>query len=226
MAKKIFLSPSCQNDNVYAYGNTTEMEQCRRISAACAVALERCGFEVKDGNYGNMYDRVTDSDSWGADLHVPIHTNAFNGEVTGTRIFCFNNYGEGYKASKAVFNALAPVTPGNSESVSVNDFYEIVYTNAPCVYIEVDFHDVPYIAKWIIENVELIGETIAKGICDYYGVPFVEKPAPVDDTIEKLTKENAELKAENATLKASVGALQDEVSALQAKIAAAQEALA
>lgn len=204
MAKKIYLSPSSQEDNAYAYGNTNEEVQCRRIADACEVALKRCGFEVKDGNYDNMYDRVADSDSWGADLHVPIHTNAFNGEVTGTRIFCFNNYGEGYKASKAVFNALAPVTPGNSESVSVNDFYEIAYTNAPCVYIEVDFHDVPYIAKWIIENVELIGETIAKGICDYYGVPFVEKPAPVDDTIEKLAKENAELKAENKELKRKI----------------------
>lgn len=204
MAKKIYLSPSSQEDNAYAYGNTNEEVQCRRIADACEVALKRCGFEVKDGNYDNMYDRVADSDSWGADLHVPIHTNAFNGEVTGTRIFCFNNYGEGYKASKAVFNALAPVTPGNSESVSVNDFYEIAYTNAPCVYIEVDFHDVPYIAKWIIENVELIGETIAKGICDYYGVPFVEKPAPVDDTIENLTKENAELKAENKELKRKI----------------------
>lgn len=180
MAKKIYLSPSSQEDNAYAYGNTTEEVQCRRISAACAVALKRCGFEVKDGNYGDMYDRVDESDAWGADLHIPIHTNAFNGKTTGTRIFCFNNYGEGYKASQAVFNALAPVTPGTSENVTVNDFYEIVYTNAPCVYIEVDFHDVPNIAKWIIENVELIGESIAKGVCDYFGVKFVEKPKPVE----------------------------------------------
>lgn len=207
MAKKIYLSPSSQEDNAYAYGNTNEEVECRRISAACAVALKRCGFEVKDGNYGNMYDRVDESNAWGADLHIPIHTNAFNGEVTGTRIFCWNNQGDGYNASQAIFNELAPVTPGTSENVRPDPtLYEVERTYASCVYVEVDFHDVPNIAKWIIENVELIGETIAKGVCNYFGVPFVEKPAPVDNTIEKLAKENAELKAENKELKRKIEA--------------------
>lgn len=205
MAKKIYLSPSSQEENAYAYGNTNEEVQCRRISAACAVALKRCGFDVKDGNYGDMYERIDESNAWGADLHIPIHTNAFNGEVTGTRIFCWNNYGYGYNASQAIFNELAPVTPGTSENVRPDpSLYEVERTYASCVYIEVDFHDVPNIAKWIIENVELIGETIAKGVCNYFGVPFVGKPAPVDDTIEKLTKENAELKAENKELKRKI----------------------
>lgn len=179
MAKKIYLSPSSQPDNAYAYGNTNEQVQCRRISAACAVALKRCGFEVKDGSYGSMYDRVAESDAWGADLHVPIHTNAHNGKTTGTRIFCWNNAGEGYKAAQAVFNALAPVTPGTSENVSVNaELYEVHYSDAPCVYIEVDFHDVASIAEWIIESVELIGETICKGICSYFGVAYVAPKQP------------------------------------------------
>lgn len=205
MAKKIYLSPSSQEDNAYAYGNTNEEVECRRISAACAVALKRCGFEVKDGNYGDMYDRVDESNAWGADLHIPIHTNAFNGEVTGTRIFCWNNQGDGYNAAQAIFKELAPVTPGTSENVRPDPtLYEVEYSYSPCVYIEVDFHDVPNIAKWIIENVELIGETIAKGVCNYFGVPFVEKPAPVDNTIEKLIKENAELKAENKELKRKI----------------------
>jgi N-acetylmuramoyl-L-alanine amidase len=47
------------------------------------------------------------------------------------------------------------------------------------VYIEVDFHDVPAVAKWIIENVEDIGEAIAKGICNHFGVKYVEKPQPI-----------------------------------------------
>ena len=175
MSKKIYLSPSSQPDNAYAYGNTNEQEQCRRISAACAKALERCGFEVKDGNSGTMYTRVSESDAWGADLHVPIHTNAYDGSVSGTRIFCFNTTGEGYKAANAVFNELAPVTPGTSESVRADaSLYEIKEAYAPTVYIEVEFHDVAASAKWIVENVEIIGEAIAKGICNHYGVSYVE----------------------------------------------------
>ena len=175
MLPNIYLSPSSQTENRYAYGNTTEAIQCHRIADAAEVALKRCGFPVKNGQTGSMYDRVAESNAWGAALHVVIHTNAYNGNVTGTRIFCFNDTGEGYKASCAVFNVLAPVTLGTSENVTENaSLYEVYAANAPTVYIEVDFHDVVETAKWIIENVELIGECIAKGICNHYGVKYVE----------------------------------------------------
>lgn len=174
MAKKIYLSPSDQNANSYAYGNTNEMVQCQRIADACEAALKRSGFEVINNKSDEMEDRVAESNRWGADLHVCIHTNAFNGVVAGTRIMSHDLSGAGYKASKAVFDVLAPLTPGTSENLSAYPgLYEVRYSNAPCVYVEAEFHDVPKIAKWIIENVVLIGEAIAEGICNYYGVKYV-----------------------------------------------------
>ena len=185
MAKKIYLSPSDQDGNRYAYGNTNEMIQCCRIADACEIALKRCGFEVINNQTGSMEERVSESNRWGADLHMPIHTNAFNGVVAGTRLFSHDTSGEGYKACKAVFNVLAPVTPGTSESVSTYPgLYEIRYANAPTVYVEAEFHDVPKIAKWIIENVELIGEALAEGVCNYFGYEYVKpevKPEKTDD---------------------------------------------
>ena len=179
MAKRIYLSPSDQSDNKYAYGNTNEAVQCRRIADACEIALKRCGFEVRNNKTESMAARCEESDHWGADLHVPIHTNAYNKSVTGPRIFCYSTGGEGYKAAKAIYNVLAPVTPGTSENISAKpDLYETRVPAAPTVYIEVDFHDVPAVAKWIIENVEDIGEAIAKGICNHFGVKYVEKPKP------------------------------------------------
>lgn len=175
MAKKIYLSPSDQDANIYAYGNTNEMVQCRRIADACEIALKRCGFEVINNKTDEIEERVAESNRWGADLHVPIHTNGFNGVVAGTRIMSHDLSGEGYKASKAVLAALAPVTPGTSENVSAYPgLYEIRYINCPTVYVEAEFHDVPKIAKWIIENVVLIGESIAKGICNYFGYKYIE----------------------------------------------------
>ena len=44
---KVFLSPSNQYDNRYAYGNTTEGVQCGKIAEACKAALERSGVTVK-----------------------------------------------------------------------------------------------------------------------------------------------------------------------------------
>lgn len=182
----IYLSPSDQTKNTYSYGNTNEDAQCTKISNATEVALKRCGFNVINNTDDSMEDRIAESNRVKADLHVCIHTNAFNKKVAGTRIFCYSLKGEGYKAAKAIYDVLAPVTPGTSENIKVNTtLSEIKGTNCPCVYIEVDFHDVADVAKWIIENTELIGETIAKGICNYYGKRYVE-PAKVVKPTGKL----------------------------------------
>lgn len=50
---------------------------------------------------------------------------------------------------------------------------------APTAYIECEFHDVPSVAKWICEHTVEIGEAIAHGICNYFGVTYkTAKPAP------------------------------------------------
>lgn len=173
---KVYLSPSNQTDNRYAYGNTTEAVQCGKIADACRAALERSGVTVQVGHMPSMQNKCKESNAFGADLHVPIHTNAFNGTVTGTRMFCFNSSGEGMKACKAIFNRLAPVTPGTSENIRVDaSLYEVRVPAAPTAYIECEFHDNPTASQWIVENTGLIGENIAQGICDYFGVTFREK---------------------------------------------------
>ena len=178
---KVFLSPSNQYDNVYAYGNTTEGVQCGKIADACKIALDRSGVDVMLMHDESMQTKCAESNKFGADLHVPIHTNAFNGKVMGTRMFCYNADGKGMAACKAIYARLAPITPGESENIQVNaDYYEVRVPAAPTAYIECEFHDTVDGAKWIVENTVLIGETIARGICDYFGVKFVEKPKPVE----------------------------------------------
>lgn len=184
---KVYLSPSDQRGNTYSYGNTTEAEQCGRIAAECKKALVRNGVEVMVGQYDTMANRCKESDDFGADIHVPIHTNAFNGKTSGTRVFCYELKGKGYEYAKKIFAALAPITPGKSENIKANPgLFEVKTPAAPTVYIEVDFHDVPDVARWIISNTTLIGETIAKGICDALGVPFkwVESPNTGESTNE------------------------------------------
>lgn len=173
MAKKIYLSPSSQVENRYATGNTNEMEQCRKISKACADYLVKMGFSVKNGNYGSMYDRVQESNSWGADLHIPIHTNAFNGTITGgTQIYMAKLTGEHKRVGQAIYDRVAPLTVGTSHEKLVQNtsFYEINSSKAMCVYMECEFHDTKAGADCIRNNTTAIGEAIAKGICDYYGV--------------------------------------------------------
>lgn len=180
---KVYLSPSDQTKNRYAYGDTNEAVQCGKIAAACKAALERCGVEVMVGQYDTMANRCAASDKFGADLHVPIHTNACNGKVSGTRMFCYNSTGNGMKACKAIFNVLAPLTPGKSENISVNpELFEIRVPAAPTAYIECEFHDVPSAAKWIVNHTTDIGEAIAHGICNYFGITYKAKSSSSSTT--------------------------------------------
>lgn len=193
MAKKIFISPSNQNGNHYAYGNTTEAEQCGKIGAALEAALKRCGFSTKLEQYLTAQQRCIDSNNWGADMHIPIHTNAFNGKVGGTRIFY---YSAGKQCAQCIYDFLAPITPGTSENVSQNTTWiESKNPNAMVVYCECEFHDVPEYAKWIIEHTTEIGEAICKGICKYYGVKYVSG-----------TTEKEEIKEETKPVESTTGA--------------------
>lgn len=176
----IYISPSDQTENRYAYGNTNEHEQCQKIADSLAAALKRCGVNVMVAKLGStMAQRCAESNNFKADLHVCVHTNAFNGKVSGTRLFCYSIPGKGYYACKAIYNRLAPITPGTSENVTVNSrLFEVREPAAPTAYCECEFHDNPTSAKWIVEHVKDIGEAIAHGICDYLSVPYKSVPVP------------------------------------------------
>lgn len=171
---KIYLSPSSQPANAYSAGNTNEQVQCNRIAEYCKLALERCGFEVKKGPEGQGYvENVAESNAWGADIHVPIHTNAGGGR--GPIVFVYSNTKAHMALATPVFNALNSVVPVPSQyGVHTQGFYEIIQSACKCIYIECAFHDNEDEARWIIDNAAVLGEAIAKGLCEGTGVKYVE----------------------------------------------------
>lgn len=180
MKKKIFLSPSNQDGNKYAYGNTNECEQCNRIADYARIALERCGFDVRKAPKGqNMNVTIGESNVWCADLHISIHTNAITnsgtGSAVGTIVFVYNNDPANLKLAEPIYKNVQDAIPGGYDYGVRADprLAELNSTNAVAVYVEVDFHDNPTVAKYIVENVEKIGEAIARGVCEGYGVEYV-----------------------------------------------------
>lgn len=186
---KIFLSPSDQFGNTYAGGTTNEGEQMGLLAEKLALILQRCGFEVKIVHRSTLANKCNQSDAWGADLHLPLHSNAFNGTVSGTRVMCMRTVeGQlGYEYSKKIFKQLDAVTPGTSSNISAQpQLYEIHAPHAPTVYVEVDFHDVPMVANWIVHNLDVIADAIARGVCDCFGVQFVEGGTPGNAEIYRV----------------------------------------
>ena len=180
---KIYLSPSAQPANLYAAGNTTEQAQCNRIAEAAKTALERCGFEVKKAPEGQDYKvNVSESNDWGADLHVPIHTNAGGGH--GPVVLVYSTSAARLALAQPVYEAINAIVPtASSYGVQAKRIYEIANSNCKCVYIECAFHDDAEEAQWIIDHVQELGEAIARGLCEGTGVKYVE-PETADEPVE------------------------------------------
>lgn len=194
MNKKIYISPSNQNFNLYATGNTNEKVQCHKIAKACVAYLKKKDFEVMCTYNNDMYARVRESNAFGADIHIAIHTNATakHNVTGGTQILLYNLEGERKKVGQAVFNRLAPVTPGKTAErlIAKPDFYECREADGITVYVEAEFHDTKTGSDFIIKNTTTIGEAIAKGICDYYGI----------DVTEEASDKNTSAPLKNGTL--------------------------
>jgi len=205
MNKRIYISPSDQFRNLYATGGTNEKEQCRKIAKACYNFLKKNGFNVLCTYNDSMEMRVRESNTFNADIHLAIHTNATakHNVTGGTQILLYKLSGENKKAGQCVLDELAPLTPGKSAErlISKPDFYECNSANAITIYCECEFHDTEEGSNYIINHTTEIGEAIARGICKYYNVtPKEESKA---ETTEKGTlykvqvgafakKENAE----------------------------------
>ena len=165
----VFISASDQKTNTYAYGSTNEAEQCSQIAHLLDNFLSKNGVVSFVGT-GDMYNRVTQSNEEKYDLHIAIHTNAFNGKVLGTRVFYYDME-ESYSFARAVYDSLAPVTIGDSDNITQNqELYELHATKAPAVYCECEFHDSLTGAKFIIDNKREIAESIGRGILKVFGI--------------------------------------------------------
>ena len=162
---KIYLSPSAQPANNYAAGDTNEQAQCNRIAEAAKSALERCGFAVRKAPEGQGYkENVDESNAWGADLHIPIHTNAGGG--AGTVVFVHGSTAKQMQYAKPIYDEVQATSPGTTDyGVRVNSgLHELGYTTGTAVYVECEFHDRADLAAWIIEHTTELGEAIA-GAC-------------------------------------------------------------
>ena len=175
---KVYLSPSSQFGNKYSGVSAVEAEICNDIAKYTESALKRNGIEVRrgDANSTTMEGRVTDSNLWGADYHIPIHTNAGGGE--GTEVFAWPDTID--NVVKEIYNSVSAASPGKDRGIKDGrEFYEVNSTTAICCYIECEFHDTYGI--WIYNHRKELGEAIARGFCKGINKTFVEESKPEDN---------------------------------------------
>ena len=171
----IYLSPSNQNKNI-GYGTYgTEQDRMHEIGEAVKDILERCNETCYISHKSMTFQQaVAESNKLKCNIHVAIHSNAFNKTVRGTQAMYVSD--SGFKLSNAIYKRLEAFTPVNDRGCKKNsNLYELNYTHAICAYLELMFHDNKEDATLIMNNIGKLGELIARGICEYLKVTFVEK---------------------------------------------------
>jgi N-acetylmuramoyl-L-alanine amidase len=205
--KRIYISPSTQENNAGFSPFTVEEVEMNKIADYLIPLLAKDGRFITKRNFTGMdpYQCAADSNSFLADLHIAIHSNAGGGQ--GTEVFTFGAGSNSEKLGKALYNQIAPLSPGSDRGVKYNPkLIEVGNSvHATSCLIELDFHDSQAGAEWIARNHDVIATALYKGLCDYLGykylaldfAPVIQPPVTSDHDIY-LSVRCYESKAEQA----------------------------
>lgn len=173
--KKIYISPSAQESNKGVAPFSTEEIEMNKIADLLIPLLIKDGRFITKRNLMSMdpYQCAYDSNLFVAELHIAIHSNAGGG--VGTEVFTYGPNTNSERLGKALYNQIAPLSPGADRGVKYNPgLIEVGHTvHATSCLIELDFHDNEAGAKWIAGNHLSIAQALYKGLCDYYGYKYL-----------------------------------------------------
>ncbi len=173
----VYLSPSNQFTNPYTGVATNEGAEMTKIAQKVQELLQQAGYRVvlAEGTR-KLDDRIADANAMDADLYVPIHSNAGGG--TGTRVFYRGDRESSIQLSRILFDKLAALTNTPFSTNYYKEDYlcllpdgapyrEVMHPNMAIAYLEVEFHDIPEKAQWIVNNTDALANAIAEGIDQY-----------------------------------------------------------
>ena len=190
-APKVYLSPAMHRANPCVYPRP-DGQQCyealenNEYIDILEPILHRCGIATKrgyrrtpmNGDDGDkiMRQNVAESNAWGADVHYVSHTNASsNGKAQGCHPMYYASSKNGKKLGEIMVKHRKLIYPRTVKLVARSDLYELKNTNAVAFYEEHAFHDNLEDITWFHTHMKEIAESAAKGLCEWFGIPYVEE---------------------------------------------------
>ena len=197
---KVYLSAPCHWYNkCSAVSGCDENTHNNEYLDELVVYLKACGIDTKRGyrrppkdstTNGDelMIQNVQESNAWGADVHYVSHTNAFNKKVRGCRPMIYKGSAGGKKLGAIMVGLRKKIYDQGVTLYERTDLYELRVPNAVSYYEEHVFHDNKADAKWFHDNMRAIAANAAQGLCQYFGIPFVDPYAKKENAADKPYK--------------------------------------
>ena len=179
---RVYISPSNQSKN---YGvkealYTNERDEMNDLSNYIVERLERFGVKIKRNNSsGNINLWLKESNYFGANLHIAIHSNAsVDHDSRGIETWIHNETSDTYSLANKIQEDLVSIYPDKDEEYADRG---VKYANGALgevndnylpfgILVEVAHHDYYEDALWIMQNKKLIGYNIADSILKYYQI--------------------------------------------------------
>ena len=189
--RRIYLSPSNQPANLYAVGNTNEKVQLEAIMALVQDRLKAYQVETVMATLSyTINQRDDEAMAQGCTDYLAGHTNAGGGGTgQGAVAFYHPDHPETKALAEALvaeLNAICPYKENRLNQVpngmapyngyGLGEIREPAKKGIKPVLLEVDFHDNPLTARWIIDNKPGIADAIVRGLVKAYNLQPVAKP--------------------------------------------------
>ncbi len=168
----VYLSPSSQCYNIYAYANTSEAFQMRKIATKMQSILQNTDAKVILAPINlNMEQRIKQANQLKADYYISLHSSS-SGE-SGAEFF----YAEKHKASKLLcenmYNRLTQISKTKGKGVTDGmqayggiGLAEIKMVQTCPVVLKIECHSNKTLAKWICNNTQEIANALAKPLVE------------------------------------------------------------
>lgn len=213
---KVYLSPAYHRQNDCAISGCYETKHNNEYLDILEKHLLRCGMAVKRGARRTpmsdengtelMKQAVAESNTWGADVHYVSHTNASsygvgNGKVRGCRPIYYTGSVKGKELGEIMVKHRKDVYPYPALVSLKNrsDLYELRVPYAVSFYEEHVFHDNIDDATWFHEHMNDVAVSAAKGLCEWFGINYVQPQGEVDTVKHRYTVQLGAFKSkENA----------------------------
>lgn len=179
---KVYISPSNQSKNfgVKEALYTNERDEMNDLSNYIVERLERFGVKIKRNNSsGNINLWLKESNYFGANLHIAIHSNASVDHTSrGIETWIHSESSDTYSLANKIQKDLVSIYPDKDEAYADRG---VKYANGALgevndnylpfgILVEVAHHDYYEDALWIMQNKKLIGYNIADSILKYYQI--------------------------------------------------------
>ena len=188
---RIYLSPSNQPNNKYCVGNTTEKIQMEAVASKVKAIIDSeydCETVMATFSLGiGLNERPKEAADKKCDFYLAIHSNAAGSVTqnyaTGASAYYHPNHAKSKELAIALvreLNAVCPVTSNRSspvingmlafEGAGYGEVRSPMQKGIGSLLLEVDFHDHPATAQWIIDCKDVIAGAIVKAIVATFGI--------------------------------------------------------